>query len=419
MFLRKNHTPLFFSQRNSRLYRELKTLLPDIIQRFVSASHTIILFSLLFLTMVVYNRYFYKPTNSYPEQLKTGFFFATVFLIGQGLLYFPSGPFSRPHPVFWRFLFSLSLVYLCLLIVLFFLSLNQIRRTFAFIDPSLGVPLEEFPYAEDCSLTVENVTNVLKDPYFLSHFFGWFAKALMLRHRGLLWLCSIFWEFVELGLTFCLENFKECWWDSWVIDVLLSNGLGIELGLALGKYLEMKQYDWLEEEQGHNFVSFESLKLFLQGLRKQFRPENWIVVDWKKTSFGLNWRFSVIIIIILGLTVADANVFFLKYMFWIPPSHWILIVRLVLVFLMSLPSMRQIYLFCLDPKKMPFGMQASVLVGVLVMELLIICRFYTEVFPSPLKGLVAKWVGGVFIFVSVIRAIVWRIEKRKRKETDN
>ena len=32
----------------------------------------------------------------------------------------------------------------------------------------------------------------------------------------------------------------ECWWDQWLLDVLLANGLGIYIGLKLATYLETK-----------------------------------------------------------------------------------------------------------------------------------------------------------------------------------
>ena len=44
--------------------------------------------------------------------------------------------------------------------------------------------------------------------------------------RVLLWTTSIVWEFVEIATSYYIPNFAECWWDQWILDVLICNGLG-------------------------------------------------------------------------------------------------------------------------------------------------------------------------------------------------
>ena len=65
------------------------------------------------------------------------------------------------------------------------------------------------------------------------------------------WVISIQWELIEILFQHMLPNFAECWWDQWVLDVLLSNALGIYLGCKLAKYLEMKEYRWGSDKQRH------------------------------------------------------------------------------------------------------------------------------------------------------------------------
>ncbi len=50
------------------------------------------------------------------------------------------------------------------------------------------------------------------------------------------WTLSIGWELIEIVFTYALPNFAECWWDQWILDVLLSNGLGIYVGHRLAMY---------------------------------------------------------------------------------------------------------------------------------------------------------------------------------------
>lgn len=69
-------------------------------------------------------------------------------------------------------------------------------------------------------------------------------KALMLRNYGICWTLSITWEMTEVQFTHLLPNFKECWWDQWILDVLICNGGGIWLGMQVAKFLEMRTYRW-------------------------------------------------------------------------------------------------------------------------------------------------------------------------------
>ncbi|CAF0905092.1 unnamed protein product [Brachionus calyciflorus] len=65
----------------------------------------------------------------------------------------------------------------------------------------------------------------------LTHFFGWWLKTLILRDY---WLCSVMsigFELLEYSLEHQLPNFSEYWWDHWILDFLVCNGLGIYLGM--------------------------------------------------------------------------------------------------------------------------------------------------------------------------------------------
>lgn len=51
-------------------------------------------------------------------------------------------------------------------------------------------------------------------------------------------------SFLQIAFSHLLENFKECWWDSILLDILICNGLGIHFGLYLCQKLEMRKYYW-------------------------------------------------------------------------------------------------------------------------------------------------------------------------------
>jgi phosphatidylserine synthase 2 len=69
------------------------------------------------------------------------------------MIQFRDGPFIRPHPAFWRMVLGVNLLYELALVFLLFEDLNSARNMMKILDPSLGVPLPEKSYAEDCALT--------------------------------------------------------------------------------------------------------------------------------------------------------------------------------------------------------------------------------------------------------------------------
>ncbi len=107
--------------------------------------------------------------------------------------------------------------------------------------PDLGVPLVEKDYTSRCG-ELTYFFELLFDSYFLSHFLGWLGKTLVLRDRVICWTISVTWELVELAMIHMLPNFAECWWDSWILDVMMANALGIWVGRVLCDYLEERPH---------------------------------------------------------------------------------------------------------------------------------------------------------------------------------
>lgn len=170
-----------------------------------------------------------------------GFGVAVVVFIFIGILNLRNGPFIRPHPAFWRAVLAASIAYLLFLIVILFQEKSEARRIISLFDPSLGHPLPERSYAEDCRLCWESIAPQL-DVFVLAHIFGWYAKSLILRDVWLCWIISIMFEVMEYTLEFQLPNFAECWWDHWILDVLICNSLGIWMGMKTFDYLSMKVF---------------------------------------------------------------------------------------------------------------------------------------------------------------------------------
>lgn len=73
------------------------------------------------------------------------------------MIQFRDGPFIRPHPAFWRIALGINLLYELALVFLLFEDLDSARSMMKSLDPSLGVPLPEKSYAEDCTLTPQTI----------------------------------------------------------------------------------------------------------------------------------------------------------------------------------------------------------------------------------------------------------------------
>lgn len=88
---------------------------------------------------------------------KWGIFAGLGVFILIGMTQFRDGPFTRPHPIVWRGVLSLSIAYEIFLIYLMFQKLDDARQLFKHVNPSLGVPLAEKTYADNCELTKETI----------------------------------------------------------------------------------------------------------------------------------------------------------------------------------------------------------------------------------------------------------------------
>lgn len=209
--------------------------------------------------------------------MNRGFGAAALAFIFLGLHQFSNGPFIRPHPALWRMILAISIIYFVILIALLFQNAETARRWMSLIDPTLGVALPEKSYAEDCSLTWDNLMDKM-DIFVPAHLFGWMAKALILRDAWLCWIISVMFEVLEYSLEFQLPNFGECWWDHWVLDVLLCNWAGIWLGMRACDYFSMKTYHW----RGIKDIPKISGKVARSVA--QFTPHSWTSFDWATTK---------------------------------------------------------------------------------------------------------------------------------------
>ena len=146
----------------------------------------------------------------------------------------------------------------------------------SFFSPSfssVSSSLFSFPF----ELNFEAVRSTLLDEFVVAHALGWWAKAVLIRDRRLLWPLSVGFELAEASLAYALPNFNECWWDSWVLDVAVCNFVGMELGMATAALLR----SW--ERPGGEWGGVSTRRGALAKARRvaaQFSPRSWEERDW-------------------------------------------------------------------------------------------------------------------------------------------
>ncbi|KAH9841687.1 phosphatidylserine synthase 2 [Rhodofomes roseus] len=316
------------------------------------------------------------------DKRRVGAYAAIASFLLFSMIQFRDGPFIRPHPAFWRVVLGINLLYELAMVFLLFQDLDSARAMMKYLDPSLGRPLPEKSYAENCDLTPQNVWNAI-DIFCLAHALGWFGKALILRDYWFCWILSIAFEFAEYSLQHQLANFAECWWDHWILDVLICNWLGIYLGMKSCHIFEVKHYTWRGLKQTHGLRS-KTKRVF-----SQFSPADWTTFKWEGTAdFG---HYFAVVLLLAVFLAAELNPFYLKSLLWMEPDHPFVIARLAGVFLCALPAVRELYQYVNDPRRaVRMGQHVWLLLATIGTELLAITKWSQGQFPAPLPTAV-KW----------------------------
>ncbi|XP_055436394.1 phosphatidylserine synthase 2 isoform X1 [Bubalus kerabau] len=316
------------------------------------------------------------------------------------------GPFSRPHPAYWRFWLCVSVVYELFLIFILFQTVQDGRQFLKYVDPRLGVPLPERDYGGNCLIyDADNKTDPFHnvwdklDGFVPAHFIGWYLKTLMIRDWWMCTIVSVMFEFLEYSLEHQLPNFSECWWDHWIMDVLVCNGLGIYCGMKTLEWLSLKTYKW----QG--LWNIPTYKGKMKRIVFQFTPYSWVRFEWKPASSLRRWL--AVCGIILVFLLAELNTFYLKFVLWLPPEHYLVLLRLVFFVNVGGVAMREIYDFMDDPKlHKKLGQQAWLVAAITVTELLIVVKYDPHTLTLSLPFYIAQcWTLGS---VLALTWTVWR-----------
>ncbi|KAJ7019432.1 phosphatidyl serine synthase-domain-containing protein [Mycena alexandri] len=345
------------------------------------------------------------------DKRTVGVYAAISFFLAFSMLQFRDGPFIRPHPAFWRAMLGVNLLYELALVFLLFQDLDSARSMMLHLDPSLGKPLPEKGYADDCSLSPKTLWNAL-DVFCVAHTIGWFGKAMILRDYWFCWILSIAFELAEYSLQHQLANFNECWWDHWILDVLLCNWIGTYVGMKTCQYFEVKPYSW------RGLRATRGLRSKARRVISQFSPHDFTSFQWGPARSFANY-FSVVLLLGVFLA-AELNPFYLKSLLWMEPEHPIVILRLVFIFLCALPAVRELFQYVNDSRRaVRMGQHVWLLLATVATEDLVIIKWSKGQFPAPLPRAV-KWgwsVGlGILVLYPVVQFGIPAVRKYVRKQ---
>eukprot|EP01102_Stenamoeba_stenopodia_P009074 TRINITY_DN2659_c0_g1_i2.p1 TRINITY_DN2659_c0_g1~~TRINITY_DN2659_c0_g1_i2.p1 ORF type:complete len:258 (+),score=36.83 TRINITY_DN2659_c0_g1_i2:477-1250(+) len=218
-------------------------------------------------------------------------------------------------------------------------------------------------------------------------------KMLVVRDVYLIWGLSVLFEIMEYTFEDILHNFRECWWDHFILDVLICNGLGIALGSWTCKYLRMKEYNWMgapsstsKSDSNSQTRRKMSLKSMMKSVLSRFTPVSFEDYQW--AIFSCPKRFCYMLGLIICFEIVELNAFFLKALLWLPPPHFINLIRLSIWFFISLPAFREFYHFIVTPSCKKLGTMAWLSLAVMGTEMLICFKFrqvFVIQFPQHVK----------------------------------
>ncbi|XP_073677552.1 phosphatidylserine synthase 1-like [Garra rufa] len=225
-------------------------------------------------------------------------------------------------------------------------------------------------------------------------------------------LSSLSFFLIKLFFMHLLPNFAECWWDQVILDILLCNGGGIWLGMTVCHFLEMRTYHWASIKNIHTTTGK------LKRAVLQFTPASWTYVRWfdPKSSFQ---RVAGIYLFMIVWQLTELNTFFLKHIFVFQASHSLSWCRILLIGIITAPTVRQYYAYLTDTQCKRVGTQCWVFGAIAFLEALACIKFGQDLFSKTQVLYVVLWLLCLaFITFLCLYCMIWYEQNYgKRLET--
>ena len=97
--------------------------------------------------------------------------------------------------------------------------------------------------------------------------------------------------------------------------------------------------------------------------------------------------------------MTELSTFYLKFVLWVPPEHWMNGVRLFFLLLIGAVGLRETFQLMDDPECEKLGRQSWVLLAIVVTELLICVKFGWETITKPLPRSIGKYSDHLLLFL--------------------
>lgn len=364
---------------------------------------------------------------------------AFILTIVAGVSFVPDTVVTRPHPIIWRILFSITFFYLLFLILLCIVHSNDARYLMRIFDNNLNKQLAYKSYGDNCDITTSTfpyfdfseIYNSF-DIYIVAHFAGWFFKYIAIRNFKFAMFLSILFEVMEITFEHYLNNFIECWWDHIILDILGMNLLGIIVGYYFIEYFNAKRYSWVDiqsiqiEQQQTNQRSEVDLtsksssnqkssskskakELFKRLNKNGFLNPYFINYDWGMLKSTSNFLGVIWLVVVFNL--CDLSHFFLKSTLFLPITHYLLAIRIFMWGFLCIISIREYYDYLTISHSRKFGPFIWLSHSVLFAEWLLIYKIsiqqglFQEEYPSHIQYF---WMSVFFIIGVVGLSVIYK-----------
>jgi phosphatidylserine synthase 2 len=305
--------------------------------------------SLLSVLILVYRWYHVNGEADPASNIKLGIFAALWSFVVFGMMHFPDGIMVRPHPIVWRAVMALMVIYFLTVVFFLFQDYKTTRKIIGMYDPKSLIEEPDRSWAEDCRMSTPEkpylLFETIFDEFLLAHLLGYMGKMIVLRDWKMVMFISFGFEVVEFSLQHVLPNFAECWWDHVIADIIVCNAGGAFLGWLILKAVGAKPYE---------FVALSDIRT-LPGKAKrvalQLVPRSLDRFQWE--FFDNFQRFAQVMGLLFVMLLGEINSFTTKLMWNLPPTNHLVLFRLVTYGASAIPGIREYYEWTSSGSKEP------------------------------------------------------------------
>ncbi|GMP83540.1 hypothetical protein CsSME_00037417 [Camellia sinensis var. sinensis] len=186
--------------------------------------------------------------------------------------------------------------------------------------------------------------------------------------------------------------------------------MGIWAGMHTVRYFDGKTYEWVGISRQPNIMGKVKRTL------SQFTPAQWDKDEWHPLLGP--WRFIQVLTLCIVFLTVELNTFFLKFCLWVPPRNPLIVYRLVLWWLIAIPTIREYNSYLQDRKpEKKVGAFCWLSLAICIVELLICIKFGHGLFPNPMpKWLVIFWTSIGLALVISLAVWTWQLHQTIRRK---